>query len=188
MHILLAIDILYWLSPTPQVEQDLFCVVTYHPCNPPILDILKYNWKILECTPTLKCICKKTTKIGFRRNPNMRDLLVHSRVSCPPAPTLTTGGTLKPGKICHKTDCLYCSKLNTEGSCHSFVTSHKYFVPSKISCKMNNLVYLLSCSCCRLQYVGETHRTLADRLSEHLHDIHLTLPSFCKTIGPYHSS
>ncbi len=38
----------------------------------PILDILKDNRNILECTPTLKCISEKTTKIGFRRNPNLR--------------------------------------------------------------------------------------------------------------------
>ncbi len=38
-------------------EQDpLFCVVMYHPHNPPILDTLANNWKILLCTPTLKCI------------------------------------------------------------------------------------------------------------------------------------
>ncbi len=36
---------------------------------------------------------------------------------------------------------------------------------------MNNLVYLLSCTRCGLQYVGETYRTLADRLCEHLCDI-----------------
>ena len=154
-----------------QAEQNLFCVVTYHPCNPPILDIIKSNWKILECTPTLKCISDKEPKIGFKRNPNLRNLLVHSKVSYPPIPTRTTGGPPKPGKICSKTNCPYCSTLDKGGACRSFVTSQKYIVPSKISCKLNNLVYLFSCTRCGLQYVGETYRTLAERLSEHLRDI-----------------
>ncbi len=153
------------------------------------LDILNDNWKILECTPTLKCISEKTTQAGFQCNPNLRDLLVHSRVSYSPTPTRTTGGVPKPGNICHKTDCPYCSKLNTEGFCHSFVTSHKYIVPSKISCKMNNLVYLLSCTRCGLQNVGETYLTLADRLSQHLRDIRHeanpdTAPPSVKQKGP----
>ncbi len=74
-------------TPEPQVEQDLFCVVTYHPCNTAILDILRDNWKIFECTPTLKCISETTTKIGFQHKLKLRDLLVHSRVSYPPRPT-----------------------------------------------------------------------------------------------------
>ncbi len=49
--------------------------------------------------------------------------------------------------------------------------NQKYIVPSRFSCKLNNLVYLFTCTRCGLQYVGETSRNLATRLSEHLHDI-----------------
>ncbi len=65
------------IPPTPppdsQEEQNM-CVVTYYPCNPQILDILRYNWKIHECTPTLKCISSKHPKLGYRCNANLRYL------------------------------------------------------------------------------------------------------------------
>ncbi len=130
-----------------QAEQKLFCVVTYHPCNPPMLDILRDNWNILECTPTLMCISEKQPKLGFRHNPNLRDLLVHSRITYPPTHnSRSAGGTPKPGKICVSTNCHYCPNLDKSGACWSFTTNQKYIVPSRISCKLNNSVYLFTCT------------------------------------------
>ncbi len=155
-----------------QAEQNLFCVVTYHPRNPPMLDILRDNWNLLECTPTLKCISEKQPKLGCRHNPNIRDLLVHSRITYPPTQnTRSAGGTSKSGKICVSTNCHYCPHLEKSEAWWSFTTNQKYIVPSRISCKLNNLVYMFTCARCGLQYVGETSRSLATRMSEHLCDV-----------------
>ncbi len=157
---------------TDDPEQDLlFSVVTYHPRNPPILDTLNENWKILECIPTLKCIAQKPVKIGFCRNPNPRDLLVHSRITYPPNTYTGNQSLPNPKKISSKTDCDYCPLMDKSGICFSSVTTHKYIVPSSISCKLNNLVYLLTCTRCQLQHISETYCSLKERLSEHLRDI-----------------
>ncbi len=125
-------------------EQDpLFCVVTYHPRHPPILQTLNDNWKILECTPTLKCISQKTVKTGFHRSPNLRDLLVHSRITYPPSTNTGTPSLPNPNKVCSKTDCDYYPLLNKSGTCFSPITTHKYIVLSRISCKLNNLSLLV---------------------------------------------
>ncbi len=39
------------------------------------------------------------------------------------------------------------------------------------NCQSNNLIYLISCKKCLAQYVGETHRTLGERIYEHLYSI-----------------
>ncbi len=65
----------------------------------------------------------------------------------------------------------YCPLMDKSGTCFSSVTTHKYIVPSRISCKLNNLVYLLTCTYCQLQHVGETYCSLKERLSKHLGDI-----------------
>ncbi len=113
----------------------------------------------------------KPVKMGFCRNPNLKDLLVHSRITYPP--NTNTGNQSLPSanKISSKTDCDYCPLMDKSGTCFSSVTIHKYIVPSRISCKLNNLVHLLTCTCCQIQYVDETYCSLKERLSEHLHDI-----------------
>ena len=35
-------------------------------------------------------------------------------------------------------------------------------------CQTKNVIYMLGCKKCKAQYIGETHRTLQDRFSEHL--------------------
>ena len=39
---------------------------------------------------------------------------------------------------------------------------------SDLSCKSNNIVYLITCSVCKIQYVGETGRNFDIRMSEHI--------------------
>ena len=39
---------------------------------------------------------------------------------------------------------------------------------SNLSCKSNNIVYLITCSVCKIQYVGETGRNFDIRMSEHI--------------------
>jgi hypothetical protein len=43
-----------------------------------------------------------------------------------------------------------------------------------ISCEITNIIFLISCSKCGLQYVGETGRRAQDRLYEHLYSIKQT--------------
>ncbi len=168
------------LPLSPRLKTNQFCVFihVYHPCNPPILDILKDNWKILECTPTLKCISDKQPKLGFRHNPKLRDLLVHLRTPHPPQNnTHSACSTPKPSKVCLSTNCHYCPHLDTICTSWNFVTNQKHIVPSRISCKLNNLVYLFTCTCC-LQYVGETSRNFATTLHFLVNYLYSTISHF----------
>ena len=40
-------------------------------------------------------------------------------------------------------------------------------VNSSVDCSTRNVIYLLGCSKCPMQYIGETERMLKDRFSEH---------------------
>ncbi len=95
-----------------------------------------------------------------------------STLGSPPLPVPIQVPILpNPNKICCKTDYNYCPVLDKSVTCFSSVTTLKYIVPSRISFKLNNLDYLLTCTRWQLQYVGETYRSLKERPSEHLHDI-----------------
>ncbi len=82
---------------------------------------------------------------------------------------------------CHYKGCRYCPKLDRVEQITSHTTGKKYTVRQKVVCKSNNLVYIFTCTKCDQQYVGETKRTLGERVSEHLRDIRYTKHP---TLGP----
>ena len=76
--------------------------------------------------------------------------------------------TIEP---CGAKRCLTCSTLITSRSYSSNVTNRTYSVINhsneKLTCKSSNLIYLLTCINCNLQYVGETTTPLNVRMNTH---------------------
>ena len=50
-------------------------------------------------------------------------------------------------------------------------TGRKYNIKATLTCKSKNLVYLISCKRCGLQYIGETENALHIRMNGHRSDI-----------------
>ncbi len=82
-------------------------------------------------------------------NPNYVSINKCTRHSCDTCDKLYTG--------CQVTSYFNNYRRNTK--CHSFATH--------LSCDSKNVVYLLTCATCGLQYVGETKRALRTRIYEH---------------------
>ncbi|CAH2276509.1 Hypothetical predicted protein [Pelobates cultripes] len=55
--------------------------VTYHDASMEVTRIIKDNWKILSCDDTLPKVFKEPPLICYRRNKNLRDMLVHTAPS-----------------------------------------------------------------------------------------------------------
>ena len=69
-----------------------------------------------------------------------------------------------------------CRACNYIVECNSVKSSHNnrsFKLRSKFTCKSNNIVYLVTCRKCLQQYVGETGRSLAERITDHLSCIRL---------------
>lgn len=47
----------------------------------------------------------------------------------------------------------------------------------RLSCKSENVIYLITCKRCNMRYVGETSRALCHRISEHLYNIRSGQPT-----------
>ena len=75
--------------------------------------------------------------------------------------------------ICRKFPCSTCKYLNKTKKFTSHSTKRTYITNLKTqpNCHLTNLVYLLTCKTCHIQYVGETKRPLESRIKEHLADI-----------------
>jgi tripartite motif-containing protein 2/3 len=60
----------------------------------------------------------------------------------------------------------YSTSLNTQ-----------FKIQQSLTCASHNIVYLITCARCNLQYVGETSRTLRERLTDHRSNIKTKKPT-----------
>ena len=74
---------------------------------------------------------------------------------------------------CQSNRCLCCNAFNPSSSFTSFSTGGNFTFDKtgKFNCKTKNVIYLLSCKKCGLQYVGQTTQALHCRLNGHRNSI-----------------
>ncbi|PIK41662.1 hypothetical protein BSL78_21493 [Apostichopus japonicus] len=176
-------------------DNKLPLVVTFHPNLPPLQKITSNNHNILLTSDRLQRAVPEKPIIAYRRPRNLRDLLV--RAAVPPLTSNLTPiqhGTFK----CDRTSrCIVCSHHIVESNSitsHSMQLTHK--TKGHITCTTTNVIYLISCRVCGIQYVGETKTTLKKRFYGHRSTVNtmktetpleniLTFPTIPLTTCPY---
>jgi hypothetical protein len=192
-------------------DNQVILTTQYHPNDCPLKEIVAENWDMLGKGNPTAFLQQKKMVMGYRRPPNLRDLLVRSKIKpinthqVDPQPPpliglnrnltsdithssslgdLTTDHTaltssrslsqlpgIKPRNICKNKKCRYCPLIDTSGNftCHATQIDHTCM--KNISCKSSNLIYLITCNTCGLQYVGQTKRKLSARFQGHFYNI-----------------
>ena len=165
------------LDTVPRQTSEVPVMVTqFNPKNPHIGSLIRSNWNIIQNTEELTRIFKDKPLIGYRRLPNLRDTLTSSSIAYPPA--------LKPPNqssqhvpICTRLGrCTYCPKLKKLDKITSFHSNRIFNCQSlppkhKLTCKLSNVIYIINCNQCGLQYIGETKRPIRKRMYEHYNSV-----------------
>lgn len=101
------------------------------------------------------------TMITYKRSRNLKDILVRSRYpSTTPTPGCSPCG-----------HCDICKHVLRTNSITSYYNKYRHQIKSQINCQSVNLIYLISCTKCKKQYVGQTSNSLGRRFREHLNTI-----------------
>jgi hypothetical protein len=151
-------------NTTRESKQMITYVTTYNPCGPHLMEILNKNINILQGHPHTSHLKKDNFRIAFRRPKNLRDILVHSRISTDKPP---------PGNFkCNVKRCKCCKHLNTHPTFTDSLQRKTYKTKGHITCLTDHVIYLIECSLCGKAYVGQTSQTLKERLTDHITDIH----------------
>ena len=170
-------------------EERFFLITTFNPANPNFAEIISKNWDILSTSDDTAFLSESKIIYGFRRNKNLKDRLCKARVHYDAnSSTNTSSGDiplpLSQGKnFCKNKKCRYCPLLNRSGRVCSTSTGRSYTCLENITCKSDNLVYLITCKKCKIQYVGQTYRTIAQRFQGHFNDI--TSERHWKAVGEH---
>jgi hypothetical protein len=134
--------------------------------------LLRY-WKICSDTLSFDLACSTLFKaLRTKRHYSLRFLrqLKHNAVEL-----LTASRSLYSpvgvGIQCQKRQCECCLYIKTQSEFVSKHNAKELTITGKLDCNSKNIIYLIECSLCGEQYVGETERTLRERLNNHLSDI-----------------
>ena len=143
-------------------------VTNYNPSNPNIKEIIHKNWNIISNSPDCGPIFTTKPIVGFRRLPNLRDMLTSSTTVYPPQDITSTSQHVP---ICTRLGkCTYCPLIKNRSAiiCNFTKKSHKPInLPKQVTCELSNVIYLITCTKCNKHYVGETSRALRKRMYEH---------------------
>ena len=143
-------------------------VTNYNPCNPNIKNIIHKNWNII--TNSSDCGQPFTSKpiVGFRRLPNLKDMLTNASLIYPPVQKTTSTPT--PSICTRLGKCTYCPMMKKLATINCSFTRKSFKpqdLPKHTTCEINNVIYLITCTKYHKQYVGETCRALRKRMYEH---------------------
>jgi hypothetical protein len=96
---------------------------------------------------------------AYRNSRNLRQMLISSKF---------VGSAPGAFRGCDGPRCLTC-RLHAAPKTRiaSSVNDRVILIKNNISCGTINVIYIITCRSCRLQYVGETGRSLRDRVNDH---------------------
>ena len=139
-------------------------VLTYSSRLPDVHNIIRKNMPELHRSEDMKKVFKEIPIIAYRRGRNLGDTLVHGKTN------RVMRGLNVSVERCQK-KCVVCEML-VRGQ--QWGSGFPERVDQRQECRMWNVVYGINCvRCKKMVYVGETGRTLKQRLKEHEADVRL---------------
>ena len=144
---------------------------------PPVLSRINHleDWPRLSSHPELCEMFKDPPNITYKHSPNLSQLLVRAKLNeniptnlptnqPPSIPTISF-----PAKSikCRNSQCGTCQQLTSRSHYSSYQTKQYYSIPDIFSCDTTHAIYLLDCSICSKQYIGETRTTIRNRMKHH---------------------
>ena len=79
---------------------------------------------------------------------------------------------------CSNTRCATCRHFNPSRQFYSTATKKCFRVRDSYTCSSKHVIYLITCTQCKKQYVGRTTKTLRERISQHKWSINKKEPRY----------
>ena len=142
-------------------------VSTNNPNNPNIFNTIKLSIDQIKGSSRLKDILDNTKLIHSKRQPpNLERILCNSKYI-----NKNNFGVKKCGKNC--VCCTYLMEIKS----HKFNNQNSSFdIRNEFNCNSSNIIYAIICPGCNEEYIGQTSRTLKERLC--LYRQHILHPEY----------
>ena len=100
--------------------------------------------------------------VAYKRPPSIKDKLIRAKV---PNTSIRPRRIVPGMQKCN--NCPICPFVDTGKTVKATAINYKIDINTQVNCQTRNIIYCITCSKCRVQYVGESERTLQDRFSDH---------------------
>ncbi|MCP3663993.1 MAG: GIY-YIG nuclease family protein, partial [Gammaproteobacteria bacterium] len=134
---------------------------------PSIPRILKKNYHMLEQNQSTKQLFPSPPMVAYSAAPSLRHVLVRAQL-----PTNNHKEWSSECFPCKKQGkgrpCNLCSRMLPAQKVKSTTTNVSHWIKGSISCRTENVIYMLFCAKCEKQYVGQTKTALNLRINNHL--------------------
>ena len=150
-------------SEKNDVKRPVFAV-HYDPRLPALPNIIKKHWRTMTNNdPYLKEVFPLPPLVAYKRPQNIKDKLIRSKI---PSKIVKRPKRIIPGmKKCN--NCPICPFIKEGKTSRSTGSKYTVDINTQVNCQTKNLIYCITCEKCKIQYIGESERTLQDRFSEH---------------------
>ena len=98
---------------------------------------------------------------AFRRHKNLNDLLVKAGL------TNNNNCDKRGCTRCEKSRCQICQFMSNSDSFYSHLAKKEYKVKFSFNCDSSNVVYLVDCVVCGIQYMGNTSKPFSLRFNDY---------------------
>ena len=137
---------------------------------PSIANIIQNRWDILQLNPNLTYTFPDTAMLTFRRSKNIKDMIgsnniLHNRI----VKTTPNTKTIQLCQPCNHINSLCCKFLYSTKTFTSHITNKAYDIYHKTNSKSKNVIYLLECTLCSMQYVSKSESPFDLRLNNFKH-------------------
>ena len=133
-------------------------VSTHNPKNPEIYNVIQFNLPILHEDPKMSSILSNFKMIKSKRQPkNLKRLLMKAKCN---------SNNYHEVKRCQRPNCGLCKHL-IEGDAIEFKCGRKFYVHESMTCDVKNVLYVMKCSGCGEEYIGQTGDYLRKRVTVH---------------------
>ena len=126
---------------------------------------IERNWDLLGL-PSTKTIFESEKVYGTRRPKNLRHHLVQAAVNLPKDHPLSPPRT----SVAH-TKCADIRNRRRPCKIWGHKDKHKHSTRINVGCKSDNLIYAIECTRCGKHYVGQTMKSIRERMQGHQTDI-----------------
>lgn len=141
-------------------------VFTHNPRNPNMTPIIKSTLDILKTDKRMKKVLTAATYVTSRRQPpNLSSMLTRARF------TMTSNTPTGSSSKCGDLRCRTCPFIQEGETINITSTGRDFRIKTHMNCKSQNVLYIITCQGCKLQYVGMTNDRLIARIRVHKQQI-----------------
>ena len=173
------------LQPTDkQTNSVIPFTICYNTSLPNIGNTINKYWDLLKLSKNASVKQLHTYKpiMAYSRPKNIKDIQTQSKFSPHDSSILSSGK-------CSRRRCSHCCNIVTNSSFTSNITDDKFNIRCNTDCSSKNVIYIIKCKKCNIQYVGETKQNVSKRMNSHRFDIrNFSDPTYSSHVAAHFNS